>query len=514
MGLIYRVYALICTIIDHLIYCGFGLYFNSKRKYIPSVSNKILLESATSLALKIRNKEIKSFYVVESFINRIKEVNPILNAVVDERFNEALKEAKRIDENIANGAISQEEFNKKPFLGVPFTTKETTACEGLSWSFGIICRRHIKSTFDATIIELIKNSGGILLAVTNVPQLNLWTETYNPIYGVTNNPYNTTKNVGGSSGGEASLIAACGSPFGLGTDIAGSIRIPCFRCGIFGHKTSSDIITTKGLTFREGTEGPTMVVSGPMTKHAQDLLPLLKVLVGKSDKLSLDVKVEMKKIKIFYISEIESFLSSPIGLEIKYAIKRCVQHFEEICEKKPEEIELKNLECGFKLWSYMMTKEKSDFKSDIMNRKDEAFWLGELFKYFLGKSKFNFYTIMNLINGKLPKPKPEWGEKVLNDLKQNLIALLGTNSVLLFPSEAFAANYHYTSTLRPYNITHYALWSALKFPVTQVPLGLNAEGMPIGVQVVGAPYQDHLTIAVAVELEKVFGGYVAPFQIN
>lgn len=93
----------------------------------------------------------------------------------------------------------------------------------------------------------MKNAGGILLAVTNMPQLNLWQETYNPVFGITNNPYNTTRNVGGSSGGEASIIAACGSPCGIGTDIGGSIRIPCYMCGIFGHKISNGLTPMKGI---------------------------------------------------------------------------------------------------------------------------------------------------------------------------------------------------------------------------------------------------------------------------
>lgn len=170
---------------------------------------------------------------------------------MDERFEAALEEAKKIDKDIENDVISAKDFAQKPFLGVPFTSKESTACKGLSNSFALVCRKGAIAKEDANVVALMKNAGGILLAVTNIPQLNLWQETSNPVFGITNNPYNTTRNVGGSSGGEASIIAACGSPFGIGTDIGGSIRIPCYMCGIFGHKISNGLTSTKGNLFVE-----------------------------------------------------------------------------------------------------------------------------------------------------------------------------------------------------------------------------------------------------------------------
>lgn len=229
--------------IDLLIDKIFGFLYDSTRVRLPATNEKILLASATSLAHRIRKGDLKSEVVVRTFIARIKSVNCILNAVVDERFDEAIKEAQKVDELIASGKVN---FDAQPFLGVPFTAKESTACKGLSNSFGLVCRKGVKAAEDAECVVLIKRAGGILLGVTNVPSLNLWQETFNPIFGVTNNPYNTTRNVGGSSGGEAAIVAAGGSPIGLGTDIGGSARIPCFMCGVFGHKITNDLASTRG----------------------------------------------------------------------------------------------------------------------------------------------------------------------------------------------------------------------------------------------------------------------------
>lgn len=229
--------------IDLLIDRVFGFFYDSTRVHLPPASEKILLASATSLAERIRKGELKSEVVVRAFITRIKAVNGVLNAVVDDRFEEAIKEAKLVDESIRDGKV---DYAKQPFLGVPFTAKESTACKGMANTFGLLCRRGMRAEEDAENVVLMKQAGGILLGVTNVPSLNLWQETFNPIYGITKNPYNTTRNVGGSSGGEAANVAAGGSPIGLGTDIGGSVRIPCFMCGVFGHKTTSGLTSTKG----------------------------------------------------------------------------------------------------------------------------------------------------------------------------------------------------------------------------------------------------------------------------
>lgn len=229
--------------IDLLIDKIFGFLYNSTRVHLPGTNDKIVLESATVLARKIRKGELKSEVVVRTFINRIKAVNCILNAVVDERFEDAIKEAKSVDHLIADGKA---DFDVQLFLGVPFTAKESTACNGMANTFGLVCRKGIKADVDAECVALMKKAGGILLGVTNIPSLNLWQEVFNPIYGVTNNPYNTTRNVGGSSGGEAAIGCAGGSPIGLGTDIGGSLRIPSFMCGVFGHKISNGLVSTRG----------------------------------------------------------------------------------------------------------------------------------------------------------------------------------------------------------------------------------------------------------------------------
>lgn len=164
----------------------------------------------------------------------------MINAIVDERYDDAIKEAQEIDKLLQSSDTNVEELKRtKPLLGVPFTTKESNTAKGMLHSMGMLCRTGHKSEEDAVVIGNVRKAGAIIIAKTNIPELNLWVESRNNVYGQTNNPYDTTRAVGGSSGGDAAIVAACGAPFAVGSDIGGSIRIPASFNGVFGHKPSN-----------------------------------------------------------------------------------------------------------------------------------------------------------------------------------------------------------------------------------------------------------------------------------
>lgn len=255
-------------------------YWSGNHKSCPSLrSNEdFLKQSGIDLAEQIKTRKITSVELVNAYTARMKEINPILNAIVDGPFEEAIKIATEIDERIANGQISEDEFSEKPFLGVPFTTKDSTAVGGKLHTLGILSRRNTKVKEDAECVRLMKEAGAIILATSNIPEVNRWQETRNNLIGQTNNPYDTRRTVGGSSGGEGALISACGTAFGIGTDIGGSIRMPAFYCGIFGHKPTTGIVNMKGCTLRTGKEVNTMVVAGPMARYVKDIVAIFKVI--------------------------------------------------------------------------------------------------------------------------------------------------------------------------------------------------------------------------------------------
>lgn len=264
---------------DILLDLFLGMYWGEHKPIVgpPPADAPFLTKSAVELAAMIRRRELTAERLVNGYIQRMTTVNPHLNAIVDGPFTEALDEAKALDQRIEGGEIAAEEWARKPFMGVPFTTKDSTAMKGRLQTLGLLSRRFTRAKEDAECVRLMREAGAIPLATTNIPEVNKWQETRNMLFGQTNNPYDTRRTVGGSSGGEAASISACMSAFGLGTDIGGSIRMPAFYCGIFGHKPTVGIVNTRGCTMRTGKEMSTMVVAGPMTRHAADLMPMLKV---------------------------------------------------------------------------------------------------------------------------------------------------------------------------------------------------------------------------------------------
>ncbi|KAH0554864.1 fatty-acid amide hydrolase 2-like [Cotesia glomerata] len=505
--LIVQFHCLLDSIVDFI----FGCYYHGKDKKVPPISDKLLLESAVDLADKIRKKKISSELVVTTFIKRCKEVNSLLNVIVDERYEQAIEEAKNFDKILASDIDIEKLKSEKPFFGVPFTTKESNEVQGLLHSVGMMARKGYLSTEDATVVGYVKNAGAIVVAKTNIPELNLWVESRNMIYGQTNNPYNTTRTVGGSSGGDAAITAACGVPFALGSDIGGSIRMPAFFNGVFGLKPSAKATPLKGIGLRSVDFTDSMAEAGPICKHAKDLLPLLKIMTKNTDLIKkLDTPVDVKQLKIFYQESLGDLRVSKLTENMRTAFNKAVTHFKDLTGSA-QKIKLPGSEYSFRLWRYWMSQEQADFKSDIMNRKSRTSATAEIINLVTNKSNLTLAAILKLIDEDFfPKDSKAWAESVTNSMKEYLLDKLGDDGVLLFPSSPFAASYHYSYFFRPYNFSYWALFNVLKLPTCQIPLGLGDDGLPVGVQVVAAPYNDHLCIAVAQELEKSFGGWVSP----
>jgi fatty acid amide hydrolase len=188
---------------------------------------------AGELAKRIRSGGVSAADAVEAYIARIRVVNPGLNALVAERFDDARNEAREVDRRLAAGE------SVGPLGGVPVTVKECLDLAGTAATFGLPGRRHQRATADEKHVARLREAGAIVLGKTNVAQLLMFIETDNPIHGRTNHPLDPQRSPGGSSGGEAALLAAGASALGLGTDLGGSVRVPAAFCGIASLKPTS-----------------------------------------------------------------------------------------------------------------------------------------------------------------------------------------------------------------------------------------------------------------------------------
>ncbi|XP_052751078.1 fatty-acid amide hydrolase 2-like [Galleria mellonella] len=514
------IFSYVRLFIDYVIDFFFSLYWEGKKKPIPDLQKKYayLADSACTLARKIKNKELKSEELVRAVIERIKEVNPVLNAVVCNRYEEALAEAREVDRLIAGG-LSPKVEEEKPFLGVPFTTKESQAVKGMNLTMGLWARRNERADEDSEAVVLLKKAGAIPLACTNLPELLIWPETRNPVYGTTNNPHHTGRSPGGSSGAEAALMATYATPISLCSDIGGSIRIPAFFCGMFGHHPTADTTNLRGVFYRKGDEGPSMFALGFITKHVEDLAPLTKVVAGdKAGLLNLDRKVDIKNLKYYYMETSYDCQVSPIRSELKAVMQRVVSKIRRdvtTAANPPQPYHHEGFNYMYRLWLYWMNKEPHNYSSMYNNGKSEPNAIVELIKKMLFMSRHCFFTIMQLLESQvLPSIKADWAEKLTKDLKDDLFSKLGNDSVLLLPCSPYATPYHYTFYLRPYNSAYFSIVNVLKSPATQVPIGVNKKGLPLGIQVVAAPHNDALCLAVAKYLEREFGGAVMACRIR
>jgi fatty acid amide hydrolase len=217
---------------------------------------------AAELARLIASGAVSSREVVAARIARIAAVNPKLNAVVAPRFEEALAEAAAADAAQARGE------SRGPLHGVPVTLKECFDLAGTPSTFGLPQRATHRATADDPYVVRLRRAGAIVLGKTNVPQLLLYIESDNPVYGRTSNPWNLDRTPGGSSGGEGAIIAAGGSPLGLGSDLGGSIRFPAHFCGIHGLKPTSGRLNFLNKVLLPGMEG-VRDQAGPLARRVE-----------------------------------------------------------------------------------------------------------------------------------------------------------------------------------------------------------------------------------------------------
>jgi fatty acid amide hydrolase 2 len=193
-------------------------------------------------------------------------------------------------------------------------------------------------------------------------------------------------------------------------------------CGIFAHKSTCNLISTNGLTYRTGKEKETMVVAGPMTKYSEDIIPMFKVLLGENvSKLKLDENVNLKDIKVYYVTDPKDPLVSPMREEMNKTMLKVVRHFSQTLPEEPELLNIEELRYGGKLWRYWMTQEpNANFNRDLTNREGEVNSLVELLKFCIRISDYNIAVMLNLINGLLPNENAEWVKEITNTLHNKL----------------------------------------------------------------------------------------------
>ncbi len=236
-------------------------------------------KTARELSQALRAKQVSALELTQDAIARIERHDPRINAICVRDFSRALDAARAADEAIAKREI-------RPLTGIPMTMKESYNVAGLPTTWGFVQQKNFMAKEDALAVARVKSAGAVVLGKTNVPVgLGDW-QSYNEIYGTTNNPFDLGRTPGGSSGGSAAALAVGYGPLSLGSDIGGSLRAPAHFCGVYAHKPTFALIPSRGHTappYPPLPFEPDLAVVGPMSRSASDLSDLLDVIAGPDE---------------------------------------------------------------------------------------------------------------------------------------------------------------------------------------------------------------------------------------
>lgn len=449
-------------------------------------SADILGMSVNTLSDLILKKKISSHEVVSAFVKRIEAVNPLLNAVVTFRPEEALEEAKNADKELSKGK------SKGRLHGIPCTIKDSFDTAGIVSTGGTSGRRDFIPGKDATVVRRLKDAGAIIMGKTNTPELTLSFFTDNLIYGKTSNPYDLNRSPGGSSGGAAAIIAAGGSPFDIGTDTGGSIRFPAHCCGIAGIKPTSGRVPRTGHIVSYHGVSQSLTQAGPLARNVEDLSLLLDIISGVDNidpyvypvPLRDHKKVDLEKLRAAFF--IDNGLAKP-SADTFQTIRKAANVFSAAGMNVKEDIP-KGIEDSAMLREYLTM---GDWIRRILDQHGTT------------KTALNWAT-------SLPNPpSSEYSRLVekVDNYRSSMLSFWSRYDVLICPvSPMHAPLSNAESELDIASYFSYTIaFNMTGWPGVVVRGGTSAEGLPIGVQIVAPPWREDICLAAASFLENELG---------
>jgi len=449
--------------------------------------SEIVTRPAHELAVALRRREVSSRELLDCYLERVERLNPLLNAVVTLDPYGAQRAADAADAALARGDVYG------PLHGVPMTIKDTYETAGIRTTCGLEAWDHVPER-DAEAVRRLREAGAVIFGKTNTPKLAGDWQTFNPIFGTTNNPWDTTRSTGGSSGGSAAALAAGLTALELGSDIAGSIRVPSNWCGTCGHKPSWGVVPQRGhLPPPPGALADTdLNVVGPMARDVDDLEMALDILAGADGHRATGWRLELPAARAKALSELRLAVwlddpAYPVEHDVRSVLESAVtavrQAGARIVDVRPP-VALPEV-VGLHMELLYPLMERS---SKLLHRD----WLSA-------------------------NEKRERLRARVADFFREVDALLMPVAVV----SAIAHDHdkplarrkiHTDGGTRPYldMFGWVGLATVAYLPATVVPVGRTPSGLPVGIQIVGPYLEDRTTLAAARCVEELLGGFVPP----
>lgn len=479
-----------------------------------TVMNELNALSGRQLTSLIKSKKISCVELMQAYLARIEKVNPLINAIVEKNdTDKLLEEAKSADKKIARN----ESLGK--LHGLPITIKQARKVKGFTCNFGTESPINFTANEDATVVARLRAAGAIIVGITNIPDFSMSYETDCALYGCTHNPYDLNRSPGGSSGGEAAIIAAGGSVLGIGADSGGSIRQPAHNCGIVGLKPTRGLLPSTGHFPEDGLGIFSYIeTQGPLARYVEDISDVIPILAGPDDKdpnlypitLQNPAAVNLQSLRIaFYASNGVATPSCDITETINQVVKALSKQVASIKEKYP-----------------IISKETyTDFEELFFYGGDRGEWLQDRMKKMqVKKVAAPFQAILE---------RAKQCEFSTTELRRRLVALdqfkfmmidfMRDIDVIICPIATDTAGPYngkmppLTESAKPpvekldlaYDLTYNLPYNITGWPAISLRCGTSKQGLPIGVQVIAKAWREDIVLAVAAYLEKTFGGWQA-----
>ncbi|HET9854112.1 MAG TPA: amidase [Methylomirabilota bacterium] len=473
--------------------------------------------SAKQLASDIRRRRIGALEALDLFLARVNRFNPRLNAIVASDVEAARRRARQADAALRKGKVWG------PLHGVPMTVKESYDVVGMPTTWGLSELKDNVPPRNALAVDRLLEAGAVLFGKTNVPSWLADWQSFNPVYGTTNNPWDLSRTPGGSSGGSAAALAAGLTGFEAGSDIGSSIRNPAHYCGVYGHKPTFGIVPPRGQALPGRVAQGDISVIGPMGRSADDLAIGLSVMAGADEIDGAGWRLELpaprrKTLREFKVAVMRT---DPVS-EVDDEVQARVQAVAEFLAKKKARVSdtarpAIDTADAHRVYVFLLRAATAGRQSPEEFARNAEIARG------LRPDDESYYARMTRAN---VAPHRDWltANEARHQMRWRWAEFFRDYDLLLCPAAASVAFPHDHAGERhertiPVNgrqvpTTDQLFWAGYSgvafLPSTVAPAGFSRAGLPIGVQIVGPQYGDRTCIALARLLEREFQGFVPP----
>jgi amidase len=485
-----------------------------------SGSPELGFASAGQLLSLLAARKVSAVELFDAAVRRIEAFDAAINAVVVRDFERAREAARSADTARARGEGGA-------LLGLPMTVKEAYNVAGLATTWGFTTAKDFRPAEDALAVTRLKAAGAVILGKTNVPVfLSDW-QSYNDLYGTTNNPWDVTRTPGGSSGGSAASLAAGYVALELGSDIGGSLRTPAHYCGVFAHKPSLALVPARGHTPPNLPALPTesdLAVIGPMARSAADLSLELDVIAGPdAEANAIAYRLALPpprhaELKGYRVLVIDAHPSIPTAAEVTSALQRLASRLEALGVKTARASPLlPDLAHAGKIYTQLLTSIFGAFlpierytstaaAARALPASDESLTAWR------ARGTVLSHRDWILADGARARLRRQWRGL----FREWDVVLCPPMPTPAFPHDHTPEQKDRRITIdgKIYPYLDQVVWPGVAtlagLPATAAPIGLSAAGLPIGVQIIGPYLEDRTTLRFAELIEREFGGFVAP----